>query len=384
MPVVNSSTAPVSLSLAEARLFHRRAVRLAGNAVPDTGTALAHHGFIQIDPINVCGRMQDLILRNRVENYVENGLMRHLHGLADAPLAAENRTAFEHHLPHSNVLAALPLEAWPWLLAAMRNRSEGSGAWSGGLEPRQEAMAEIILREITLRGPLTSEDLADGQKDHHGWGSHATLAKTTLQKLFFHGRLLIAKRQSNRRFYDLPERILPSTSLSLPEPGPGETARWITLLKLRQRRLMILSPAERARAGDGLIQPLSIATAGGPLLCWCLKSDLPLLEDCRTRPLTEEESRPLLLAPLDPLIYDRRLTSRLWDFDYTWEVYTPPEKRLRGYYALPLLSGLEIAGHIDPKADRPTGKLTVVSRSVRRGHSAAQAVKALAKFLGLR
>ena len=43
----------------------------------------------------------------------------------------------------------------------------------------------------------------------------------------------------------------------------------------------------------------------------------------------------MLLAPLDPLIYDRRLTSALWNFEYTWEVYTPPAKRKRGYYALP-------------------------------------------------
>lgn len=384
MPVVisSSSSSPVSLSVSEARLFHRRAVRL-GNPLPDTGAALAYHGFIQIDPINVCGRMQDLILRNRIEGYQEGGLMRHLHGPVEAPLAAGERTAFEHHLPHSNVLAALPLDAWPWLLTAMRGRIGGSGSWSGGLEPRQVAMTDIIIREITSRGPLASEDLADGQKDHHGWGPHATLAKTTLQKLFFHGRLLIAARQSNRRLYDLPGRVLPNTTLSLPEPGPEETARWITLLKLRQRRLMILSPAERARVDD-LIQPLSVNDSSRPLLCWCLKSDLPLLEECRRLPLTPEESRPLLLAPLDPLIYDRRLASRLWNFDYTWEVYTPPDKRLRGYYALPLLSGLEIAGHVDPKADRATGRLTVINRSIRRGHSAAPAVRELAKFLGLR
>ena len=89
-------------------------------------------------------------------------------------------------------------------------------------------------------------------------------------------------------------------------------------------------------------------------------------------------------TPLDPLIYDRRLTRQLWGYDYTWEVYTPPAKRVRGYYALPVLAGVELVGHIDPKADRANKKLVVVARSVRRGHRAATAVQSLKRFLGLK
>ena len=77
------------------------------------------YGYVQIDPINVCGRMHDLILRNRVQNYTPGGLMRHLHGNG-APLAADARTAFEHHLPDSGILVAMPLDAWPYLTEAMR------------------------------------------------------------------------------------------------------------------------------------------------------------------------------------------------------------------------------------------------------------------------
>jgi len=74
----------------------------------------------------------------------------------------------------------------------------------------------------------------------------------------------------------------------------------------------------------------------------------------------------------------------LWDFDYTWEAYTPAHKRVRGYYALPILSGLNIVGHIDAKADRKAGKLIVVSRSVKRGHRVAEAIHAFARWLGLK
>ncbi len=373
-----SSVSPLRLTLAEARRFHRRAVRLDA-PLPDALAALEHHGFIQIDPINVCGRMQDLILRNRVANYGEGDLMRLVHGPAGAPLAAEARVALEQHLPHSNVLVALPLEAWPWLTAAMRRRTAGTGSWSGGLEPRQEALAAVILRELAARGPLTSEDLADGQKDGQGWGAQATLAKTTLHKLFFHGRVLIAKRQGNRRYYDLPERVLPARVLALPEPPEEETARWITLLKLRQRRLVMLSPAERVRVADE-VQALAVEGVG---ICYALRSDLPLLEAAKASDV-EPAGLPQLLAPLDPLIYDRRLTTALWDFPYTWEVYTPPAKRLRGYYALPVLHGLAITGHVDPKADRPAGRLLVMNRKVKRGTATLPAVRGLAAFLGLK
>lgn len=361
----------------------RRAV-LLDQPASDVATALAHHGYVQIDPINVCGRMHDLILRNRVRDYLEGDLMRHLHGADATPRPAAQRTAFEHHLPDTNVLAAFPLDAWPHLLAAMHRRSRTAGPWSGKLTPRERTLADHILAELAARGPLSSEAFDDPRRARRVWGA-ATLAKTTLQKLFFHGRVLISRRIAQRRVYDLPERVLPASVLATPALDPRETTRWLAVLKLRQRRLALLKRDELHAVAD-LVQPLSIA--GCPTL-HCLRTDLPFLEAAsaetpNSKPQTPNQREALLLAPLDPLIYDRRITHTLWNFDYTWEVYTPPARRVRGYYALPLLAGDEIVGHVDPKADRAHGRLIVVSRSVRRGHRARPAVKSLASFLGLR
>lgn len=365
-----------------ARRFARRAVGL-DTPFPDVAAALAHHGYIQIDPINVCGRMHDLILRNRVAGYREGDLMRHLHG-DGAPLAATQRLAFEHHLPDSSVLVAFPLAAWPYLLSAMHARTKRTGAWSGRLTPRERDLATHILGEVAARGPLSSEHIDDGgRKGRRVWGA-STLAKSTLQKLFFHGRVLIARRDGQRRLYDLPERVLPAAILAAPEPPAADTARWIVLTKLRQRRLTTLKRDELRLVAD-LAQPITVTDAAAPTL-YCLLEDLPLLAAQIENQKSEIENPPhaALLAPLDPLIYDRRVTAALWDFDYTWEVYTPPHKRTRGYYALPVLSGHALVGHVDPKADRDAKKLRVVSRSLRRGHSSADAVKSLATFLGLR
>jgi uncharacterized protein YcaQ len=293
----------------------------------------------------------------------------------------------------------------------MRARTRRDSAWSGRLTAAEHRLVPRLLDAIGERGPLGSEAFTDTPRAPRSWGP-ATLAKSTLQKLFFHGRLLIAARDRNRRLYDLPERVLPAEVLNAPTPTPAATARWAVLLKLRQRRLVSLSRAELSHVEDQ-VHPVKIESL--PSL-HCLRTDLPLwppfenpacvepvesacgepVESACGEPVesdcgepVESDSKienppPRLLAPLDPLIYDRRLTSRLWGFDYTWEVYTPEAKRVRGYYALPVLAGDDLVGHVEPRADRPAGRLRVVSRSVRRGHRTTPAVQDLAQFLGLR
>jgi uncharacterized protein YcaQ len=369
---------PLRLDPVTARRFMRRALLLDA-PVPDVAAALAHHGYIQIDPINVCGRMHDLILRNRVAGYREGDLMRHLHG-DGARLPVSLRRAFEHHVPSTGILVAFTPDAWPHLRAEMRQRPRRPGAWSGRLTPKQKSLAPRLLAEIAARGPLSSEDFEGTGRARAVWGA-ATLAKATLQKLFFHGELLIARRgDGNRRYYDLPDRVLPPAVLRLSEPAAAETGRWEALLKLRQRRLATLTRNELPLVAD-LVQPIVVADCP-PL--YCLKSDLAVVAEIENRDARIDNPPPLLLAPLDPLIYDRRVTSGLWQFDYTWEAYTPPARRRRGYYALPVLAGTELVGHVDPKADRAAGRLRVVRRSLRRGHSASAAVRSLARWLGLK
>ncbi|MBC8009972.1 MAG: winged helix DNA-binding domain-containing protein, partial [Burkholderiales bacterium] len=264
---------------------------------------------------------------------------------------------------------------------AMRERARRAGAWSGKLTAREAELAKRILAEIGERGPSGSDAVADERRAGRGvWGS-ATLVKATLQKLFFHGRVLIARREAGRRLYDLPERVLPAAVLARMEATAEETVRWEGLLKLRQRRLCALKRAELAAVADRVV---AVRIAGAAGLVYCLREDVAALEAAGDATGAAERAR--LLAPLDPLIYDRGLARVLWDFEYTWEVYTPPAKRRRGYYALPLLAGAELVGHVDPKADRKGGRLAVVGREVRRGHAGAgkMATAELAVFLGLR
>jgi len=377
------SLKPLEVDPETARRFMRRALMLDTPA-STVGPVINHLGYLQIDPINVCGRMHDLIARNRVLGYREGDLMRHLHGDA-VTLPPERRVAFEHHFPadgaSAGILAAFPLSAWPYLLGAMRARAKRSGAWSGRLTPNQRDLARRVLSEIAERGPLSSEDLSDPRRSRSVWGA-STIVKATMQKLFFHGQLLIARRsESNRRFYDLPERVLPNSIRSSKEASAEETSRWAATMKLRQRRLCYLKRNERPCVED-LVQPVWV---DGCQTLYLLKSDLPILESISAKSgLYSSENTVRLLAPLDPLIYDRTLTSRLWNFDYTWEAYTPPAKRVRGYYAMPVLVGTSLVGHVDPKVDRNARKIRLNSRRVKRGHSVAGALRQLTTFLTLR
>ncbi|MDA1274483.1 MAG: winged helix DNA-binding domain-containing protein [Verrucomicrobia bacterium] len=280
-----------TISALTARRFMLLATGLDGKFT-NVDAALNHLGFVQIDPINVCGRMQDHILRHRVIGYREGDWLRHLHSPPSL------RTAFEHHLPDSSNLAALPLDSWPFLQRSMQTRARSEGAWSGKLTPAEKKLAATLLARMATEGPLCSQDINSARKvKTHAWDS-TTLAKSTLQKLFYHGRILIARRDANRRYYDLPEHLLP--------------------------------------------------------------------------------------APLDPVIYDRRVTESVWAFDYRWEVYVPPGKRVRGYYALPLLHRHRFIGHADLKADRSQGKLEMISQQTTSASHARSAVKSLAVFLGLK
>jgi uncharacterized protein YcaQ len=315
--------------------------------------------------------MHDLVLRNRVAGYRDGGLHAWLHSAA--------RPGFEHFFPGSTaILVAYPREAWPYLAPRIRARQLRGGRFGRRLAAGHEKLALHILAEIAGRGPLTSDDIEHEGRSRTGWGTPGRLVKNILEILLVHGRVLISGRKNFRRVYDLPERVFPPELLHAADQPAEATKQWLVLLKLRQRRLVALKRTEVPLVAD-LVQPVEIQ--GCPPL-FCLRQDQPLLEAAAAA--ARGPATPLLLAPLDPLIYDRRVTSALWNFDYTWEAYTPPHKRRRGHYSLPVLAGTEIVGHVDPKADRIAGRLRVLARSVRRGHPVAPAVAGLARFLGLK
>lgn len=362
------------LTTLQARAFARRAV-LLDQRVASPDLALSHLGYIQLDPLNVCGRMHDLILRNRVQSYREDDLLNAIHGRT-SPVSGHHslRQGFEHYIPGAGILAAWPWEAYPYVRAYL-HRIHPTTTWRK-LTSDEGVVAKKILEEISERGPLTSDDLEHEGRGETPWGTSGRLVKIVLEKLFASGDLLITARRGFRRVYDLASRIRPALAAK-DLPDDRALQRWLALTRVKQRRLANLRKIDVALLGDA-VHPIKIEN--GPTV-YCLKEDVGLAENAQSN---APSSDPLLLAPLDPIIYDRKLTQTLWDFDFTWEVYTPPQLRKRGYYSLPILAGLDLVGDVEPRADRKRRRLTVVSRRVKRGYDIKNAVAELARFLGVR
>ena len=107
---------------------------------------------------------------------------------------------------------------------------------------------------------------------------------------------------------------------------------------------------------NGSISAVQVEGIRFPL--YMLREDLPLLESV-TAGQADTRSRLEFLAPLDPMLWDRKLIEAVWGFQYSWEIYTPAIKRKYGYYVLPMICGDRFVGRIEPKADRKNNTFTV-------------------------
>jgi uncharacterized protein YcaQ len=193
-----------------------------------------------------------------------------------------------------------------------------------------------------------------------------------MEALFVTGRLGIARRDGNRRYYDLVERLFPSELLAQRVPKE-ESVRHRLLSRHKAVGLMgtgggtdlvtgTSSAADRTALTAQLVDEgvlLPVRVDGLREQRYILAEELPLLEAASLTPSGASASVSFV-APLDPLLWDRRLLQRLFGFDYTWEIYTPAAKRRFGYYALPILFGDRFVGRIEPRLERRTRTLRVL------------------------
>jgi len=359
-----ATTETVELTAEQARRFLVRRHFLAPpRALPARADSVLRVvrelGSVQFDPLEVTGaRNDDLVLAARIRNYRRGWMERWLYG----PPA--ERQLFEAYNKSLNIL---PIEELPVHRVDWEHWAAREGVYYRLLK-KQGDLATAILDRLGREGALPGSAFVErgSARLHWGWGK-ITVPRALLYGLFRTGQIGIARREGNTRVYDRTEKLFPAALLQtrLPEE---EVRRHQLLSRFRGVGLLGLRagaeiwsgtvPAkERARLTEAMVTDGAlrrVRVEGVRDERYMLASDAPFLGG---RPIRNPEVA--LLAPLDPLVWDRELLRQLFDFDYVWEVYTPVKARKHGYYVLPLLWGDRLVGRIEPRIDRKAGLLRV-------------------------
>jgi hypothetical protein len=319
-------------------------------------------GSLQFDPLEVPGaRNHDLVLHARVAGYRPEWCERWLYG--------RDRRLIELYNKSLNILPAdeLPFYRIAWTSGAFRYEN---------FLNEHAALANRIRHHIREHGPVSTASFRDVEDRIQWWwdndpSTSTKAARALMEALFVMGELGISRREGNRRFYDLIERLVPATLLGT-HASEEEQLRHRLLSRHRGVGLMGVGGAgelvmgtgkapDRARIVAALVEEgvlIPAAVEGFREVRHVLAEELPILE-ASANSRTRATPSVAFIAPLDQLMWDRRLVKGLFGFDYIWEVYIPEPKRRHGYYVLPILFGDRLVGRIEPRYERASRTLRI-------------------------
>jgi len=322
-------------------------------------------GCIQFDPVDVCGKMAELALQSRVKGFAKKQLDELLY---------KDRALFDYP---DKQLSIIPTENWAYYNRYRKIARDGGKKFEGLAELEAQA-----LDYIGENGAVSAEELPIAGKMHWhshihwsgNWGGESNISRSVLEQLYSTGELVIHHKKGSRKYYDLAARYIPAEILSAPEPLPDDfkhqkwrithrigasgliwdrpSGFWNNVWELTSETRHIIFQMLKE---EGTISELSID--GLKYAFYYLTEDTPLLEDA----LSGHDFKPRceLIAPLDPFLWDKQLIGTIFNFNYSWEIYTPAEKRKFGAYVLPILYGDRFVGRIEAGNDRKTETLVV-------------------------
>jgi len=334
-------------------------------------TVLERLGSLQFDPLEVAGRNHDLVLLSRVAGYRREVTDDLLYGTRDL---------FE---AYNKGLSLLPTAELPWYRISW---DRAQVEHEGGAFDEHAPLVEELLERIRRDGPLSPTDVEPRAAIDWYWRP-TNQVRAILEALAEAGVLAIARREGNRRVYDLAERLFPVDLLAI-RPPERDQVRHKLLSRYRAHGLLGRSGSAELWYGagratvdprhpdrplrttllaelveDGTLVP--VAVEGVRAERYVLRTELDLLEQADREVAAGDPPGGVgpgvaFLAPLDPMAWDRDLLRSLYGFDYVWEVYVPAAKRRWGYYVLPVLFGDRLVGRIEPRIERRQGTLRVL------------------------
>ena len=337
----------------------RRASGRGKRARTAAQTIIRRFGYLQLDTVSIAGaRSHAIVLHSRLDGF-------------DPALAEEllqyGEPIFEYW---GHEASWLPIELYPSF--GFRRQEYGRRPpWWGDLVRQHPEVAEDLRRRIRDEGPLRSLDM-EGSGSQGWWD--LKVAKKVAWAMWSSGELAIRERRNFQRTYDFAERVIPErwrrpqvekddavdalVLRALAGHGWASTGTVAQTFRLRQSE--VTPSLDRLRA-SGEVVPCALALdKNRSPLGWIRPADLELA--ARLEGLRPRKDRGVLLSPFDPVLWDRKRVQLLFGFHQMLEIFKPAEKRIYGYYCLPVLAGEGLVARYDLKADRRRGFLQVLSR----------------------
>jgi uncharacterized protein YcaQ len=349
---MSRATDPLPLSNALARRIWLHAQRLDsktpfGDGPAAVAAAVDHLGYVQIDTIHVIERCHHHILFSRIPDYRRADLRQ---------AQSIDKSVFEYW---THALSYIPSKDISFFLPAMREHKREGHKWFSAVTPSDTRKVMRLVRA----GPLTIRDIEDDvlTEKEHLWASRKP-SKRALQLAFYTGAVTISERNGMLKTYELTARHFGWDKPPKPASASGIIA-YLLDRALRSQGIVSLdsichldAPSKKAvrrlieaRVRRKELVPVALEGAGK--------------QEHWARPEVLEpvgEGQPGLvhiLSPFDPLIIQRKRTELIFGYGHRFEAYVPKEKRLFGYFALPVLVGDDIVAAIDLKTDRQNRKV---------------------------
>jgi uncharacterized protein YcaQ len=310
-------------------------------------------GSIQYDPLNVVGRNADLVLQSRIRDYkpeMLHQLLYNEHSLIDG-FDKEMCIYLSEDFPKfERIRAANGLNTRNTLLR--RKQLEALD------------LLEEICDHISKHGAIASKDISIGESRQSRWG-HRKLSSAALDYLYVIGELCVSNKIGTQKIYDFAKNVIPfHANMKEDFQNEDEFLCWYVKRRIGSVGLLwdksggawqghfLSDKKKREKALKQLLEQ-------GELSCIYVENiKAPfyfLKEDKHYFDLKNNDKQVRFLAPLDNLLWDREMISKLFAFDYRWEVYTPAVKRRYGYYVLPVLYGNQLIARFEPlKAKKNT------------------------------
>jgi uncharacterized protein YcaQ len=290
--------------------------------------AIDRLGFVQADPIRAPARAQDLTLRHRVANYRAGDLERRY-----AELDIEEDIFINYgFVPRA-------------VFQLMHPRADLSH-YTTARRKKAQALLEYVRERGNAHPREVDAHFAHGRVTNY-WGGSSSATTHLLVDMHYRGLLRVARRDGGVRVYAVHQH----------DPGPGDAAaraaRVDALVDVLVRKYAPLPSASLSYVVGRL--RYAVPQWNGELKSALLRARVRLAHAPVDGidwywPADERMSRGAapgvvrLLAPFDPVVWDRRRFEMLWGWAYRFEAYTPARKRQRGYYALPLLWRDQVIG----------------------------------------